>query len=71
MFHYTKSVRPPPAAQSQSYLRFISDIHRTFPGSEKLAHLRGNYTQWFVVLIDLEAQFLGVQTVWSVISALL
>ncbi len=52
-----------------TFLRFISDIHRTFPGSAELAHLRGNYTQWFVVLIDLIAQFVGAQTVWSAVSA--
>lgn len=53
----------------RAFLRFLSDIHWTFPGSEKLAHLWGNYTQWFVVLIDLVAQFLGAQTVWSDFSA--
>lgn len=42
-----------------AFLRFMSEIHRTFPGSLKLPHLWGNYTQWFVVLIDLTGSFLG------------
>lgn len=53
----------------RAFLRFISDIRRTFPRSVKLAHLWGNYTQWFVVLIDPTAQFLGARTVWSFVSA--
>ena len=44
----------------RALLRFTPDIHRTFPGSSQLAHLWGNYTQRFVVLIDLLAQFLCV-----------
>lgn len=53
----------------RAFLRFIFDMPGTFPGNEKLAHLWGNYAHWFVVLIDLVAQFLRAQTVWSVLSA--
>lgn len=46
---------------TEAFLRFVSDVCRTFPGSGKLAHLWGNYTQWFVVLIDLTGSFSGRQ----------
>lgn len=42
-----------------AFLRFMSKIYRKFPGSLKLAHLWGNYTQWFVVLIDRTGSFSG------------
>lgn len=55
-----------------AFLWFAPDIHRTFPGSEDLAHRWGNYTRRFVVLIDLVEQFLrGRKLCGPDVSALL